>query len=203
EANAGGLLAEDIQAHERTNYPVTLIVLPGKALELRLLHDRSRLDDAAATRLLDHLRTILERLPGSATRTLSTLAALPAAETALLASWNATAAHLGAPACVHELIEAQARRTPDALAGVSETATPSAAALDGGATRLAYRLRQAGAGPGLPVGLLMERPPELVAGVLAILRGGGVSLPLDPALPADRLAFMLADARPCVVLAQP
>ena len=68
------------------------------------------------------------------------------------------------------------------------------------ANRLAYHLRTLGVGPEVPVGLCMERSPELVVGLLGILKAGGVFLPLDPALPAERLAFMLEDARARVVL---
>ena len=70
------------------------------------------------------------------------------------------------------------------------------------ANQLAHYLREQGVGPESVVGMCVERSVEMVVGVLAMLKAGGAYVPLDPAYPAERLAYMLADARPTVVLTQ-
>ena len=122
------------------------------------------------------------------------LTILAAAERAhLLEGWNDTAR----PVCgasLPELFAAQAARTPEAVAVVFGERRLSYAALDAHANRLAHHLRGLGVGPETVVGLCVERSPEMVIGLLGILKAGGAYLPLDPHYPAERLAFMLADA---------
>ena len=117
----------------------------------------------------------------------------PASATTLLRGWNDTG-HAIPAATLPELFAAQAARTPAATAVLFEDARLSYRELDARANRLAHHLRGCGVGPEVVVGLCLERSPEMVIGLLAILKAGGAYLPLDPAYPRERLAFMLADA---------
>ncbi|MBL1099173.1 non-ribosomal peptide synthetase [Streptomyces coffeae] len=103
---------------------------------------------------------------------------------------------------VHRLIERWARETPDADALLCGDRRLSYAELDRWAFRLASRLRRLGVGPDVPVGLHLTRSVELAVAVLAVLKSGGVCVPLDPAYPPERLALALTDSAPPVVLAQ-
>ncbi|MGW4895990.1 amino acid adenylation domain-containing protein [Kitasatospora sp. NPDC004240] len=96
--------------------------------------------------------------------------------------------------CLHELFTAQAVRTPDAVALTSGDLSLTYAELDERANRIAHHLIALGAGPDRVIGLSLERGPDLVPALLGILKSGAAYLPLDPANPADRLAYMLADA---------
>ncbi|MBW8879249.1 MAG: amino acid adenylation domain-containing protein, partial [Acidobacteria bacterium] len=127
---------------------------------------------------------------------------LTATDRRQLLEWNETGAAYPQTACLHELIEAQAERTPDQTAVVCEGEALSYRELCGAADRLAQRLRGAGVGVDGVVGVLSERSLEMVVGLLAVLKAGGTYLPLDPDYPAERLAFMLADSKTPVVLAQ-
>jgi non-ribosomal peptide synthetase component F len=101
---------------------------------------------------------------------------------------------LSADNCIHALFEAQVERTPDAVAVVFEGEQLTYAELNARANRLAHHLRGRGVGPEVAVGVCLEWRPELVAALLATLKAGGVYVPLDPALPAERLAYMAEDA---------
>ncbi len=108
----------------------------------------------------------------------------------------------GPSPCLHHLFERQARRTPDAVALVCEDRGLAYRELDRQANRLARRLRGVGVGPGSLVGLCADRSPELVVAILGILKAGGAYVPLDPDYPRERLAVMLEDARPAVLVRQ-
>lgn len=119
-----------------------------------------------------------------------------------LAAWNATDRPFPQDRCVHELVGAQAARTPEGTAVVAGGQALCYGALNRRANRLAHYLRALGVGPEVLVGVCLERSVELVIGLLAILKAGGAYVPLDPDYPAGRLLFMLEDARAPVLLTQ-
>src|SRR5437660_12025062 len=102
--------------------------------------------------------------------------------------------------CLHDLIEAQARRTPDQVAVVFEHERMTYGELNRRADRLAHHLRGRGVGPDAIVGLFIERSVDMVVGILGILRAGAAYLPIDTGYPQERVAFMLADGGVAVVL---
>jgi amino acid adenylation domain-containing protein len=161
---------------------------------------RTELFDAPAiARLLAHWRRLLEGAIDDPGRRLSELPLLSLEErTRQLIEWNATTAAYPSERCIHTLFEAQAANSPDALELGAQRL--SYRALDQRANAIARQLRRAGVGPDVLVGLCLERSFELVAAIFGILKAGGAFVPLDPSYPADRLAFMLADARAPVVL---
>ncbi|MFF8395393.1 amino acid adenylation domain-containing protein, partial [Streptomyces sp. NPDC016172] len=113
---------------------------------------------------------------------------------------------LRAPAAdqgVAELFEEQVARTPRATAVIGEHITLTYAQLNGEANRLAHRLIAHGAGPEDVVAVVMERSAELLVTLLGVLKAGAAFLPVEPHLPAQRVAFMLADARPACVVTRP
>jgi myxalamid-type nonribosomal peptide synthetase MxaA len=107
--------------------------------------------------------------------------------------WNRTDRDYASDRCFHELVEAQARRTPDAVAVVADDATLSYAELVRQADGLASLLRARGVGPGSLVGLGASRSSRLLVAMVGILKAGGAYVPLDPGYPEDRLRFMLSD----------
>uniref|UniRef100_UPI0029167AF9 non-ribosomal peptide synthetase n=1 Tax=Bradyrhizobium sp. SZCCHNRI1003 TaxID=3057275 RepID=UPI0029167AF9 len=120
----------------------------------------------------------------------------------LIVDWNDTAASYPQDVCLHELFAAHAERRPDAAAAIWEDDELCYGELDRCANQLAHHLRGLGVGPDVIVGLCVERSLDMVVGVLGILKAGGAYLPLDPRYPAERLAYMLDDAKVEVLLTQ-
>jgi amino acid adenylation domain-containing protein len=153
-------------------------------------------------RLSDHLLTLLASAAEDPSRRISALAMLsPAERMQLLTEWNQTAVERR-DTTGHELIEAQARRTPDLVAVEGTTGRLTYKELDERANQLAHHLRHAGVGPEVRVGILMERSLDMIVGVLGTLKAGGGFLPLDPDAPSERLRFIVQDARAALVLTQ-
>jgi len=117
-----------------------------------------------------------------------------------LIEWNATERNYAAPNSLAARFTAQAKATPEVAALVCDGDRLSYAELNRRANRLAHVLRTRGAGPDVRIGLHAERSAALVVGLLGILKAGAAYLPLDPSLPAERLAGMVDDAAPELVL---
>jgi arthrofactin-type cyclic lipopeptide synthetase C len=118
----------------------------------------------------------------------------------VLALGNDTHRPYSSEDCLHSLIERNAERSPGSIAVIHGRATLTYAELNQQANRLAHHLRGLGVGPDVPVAIAMERGLALVVGLLAILKAGGAYVPLDAGYPAARLAIMLEDSNPAVVL---
>jgi amino acid adenylation domain-containing protein len=162
----------------------------------------SLFDEGRITRLLGHLEVLLHGAVANPAARLSELPLLTEAEfRAELHDWNDTAAPVP-PVCVHEGFEAQAARTPDAVAAEHEGERVSYAELNRQANQVARRLRGLGVGPEALAGVCMRAGPRRLAALLGILKAGGGYVPLDPALPAERLAFMINDTAMTVILTE-
>jgi len=195
----GALRVRDGQYRYRTNYPVSVMVVPGADLTVYCGYDRDRVDDAAVGRLLGHLRTVLEAVVANPDLAVWEVPLLTAAEAyPLVVRWNDTAASYPRTARAADLVAGE----PDAVAIVYGRQRLTYRELDERTNRLAHHLRGLGVGPDVRVGLCVDRGLDLVVGVLGILKAGGAYLPLDPDYPAERLAHMLADARVPVLLTQ-
>jgi amino acid adenylation domain-containing protein/non-ribosomal peptide synthase protein (TIGR01720 family) len=157
-------------------------------------------DASTIDRLIGHLLTLLAGAAADPDTSLRRLPILSGAEREqILVTWNATAvAH--PPGLLHELVEAQADRTPGAVAVAFEGARLTYRELDERANRIANRLVHLGVGPDSLVGVCLDRCLDLPAALLGVLKAGGAYLPIDPSYPKDRVALMLEDAAAPVVL---
>src|SRR5205085_621201 len=119
----------------------------------------------------------------------------PAESERLLVAWNATTGEFSRNCCIHDLFEAQARRSPDAVAVSDERQQLSYRQLNERAERLANHLRQIGVGPESRVAIYAPRSVNMIVGLLGVLKAGGAYVPIDLELPRERLAFIVADAQ--------
>ncbi|HYW06774.1 MAG TPA: amino acid adenylation domain-containing protein, partial [Longimicrobium sp.] len=158
---------------------------------------------ATVERYAGYLVRVLEQMVADDAQPVARLALLPDDERRrMVTEWNATEEAFPRDVCLHELVQARAARTPDAVALVYEGEALTYREVNERANQLAHHLRGLGVGPDRRVGLCLERGAEMVIAVLGVMKAGGAYVPLDPAYPADRLRFMLADSAPEVLLTQ-
>ncbi len=204
-ATAGGIvfeLARRACTLERLDLRLEAVRGAGDTLELTLHSGRGRYDPADLDRLAGQLATLAVAALEAPESPIGDLPLLTAAErVALLEERNATVAPIPA-AAAHELFEAQAARTPEALALVVGDRALNYAELDTLAERVASALTANGVGPGSRVGLLVERSPEMAAAVLGVWKSGCSYVALDPDAPDARLIHQAEDAGLALVLAE-
>ena len=163
---------------------------------LRADYDADLFESATVGRILRHYLTLLESFVADPDLRIDDAPLLSAAERhQLLVEWNDTKTDYPDDQCIQALFEAQADKTPDAVAVVFEHRRLTYRELNSKANRLARRLQDLGIGPSMAVGICLERSIEFVVGLLAILKSGGAYLPLDPSYPDERLRFMTEDAQ--------
>ncbi|MEU4745978.1 amino acid adenylation domain-containing protein, partial [Actinosynnema sp. NPDC023658] len=186
-----------VAARDTTHYPLSLIAVPGPVLRFRLDH---RVGAVTADRLAERFLRVLDAVVAEPDSLVGRFAALSPAERELvLHGWNDTA-HPVADTTLPALFEAQAHRTPDAIAVVFEGHTLTYAELNARANQLARLLIDRGAGPERLVAVAAPRSLELVVALYAAHKAGAAYLPIDPGYPAERIALLLGDAGPAVLL---
>ena len=186
--------------HDATHYPLSLIVLPGARLRLRLSYRPDLFDQATAEQVSARLVRVLEQLaadPGLPLRQVTVLSDSERQE--LLQGRNATAVPVPDDT-VAGLFATQAARVPDAVAVIDGDAVLSYRFLAGAAARLGSYLAGLGAGPETVVAVAVPRSARMITAVLGVLYSGAAYLPVDPGYPAERIGFMLADGAPVLVV---
>ncbi len=200
-----GLTLSPVEADSETaHFDLTMQIDDTEhGLTATLIYNTDLFQAATIARMLGNFRTLVAAASADPEQRLSDLPLLSEAERRqLLVEWNGSTTDFPNDLCVHQLFEAQAERTPDAVAVMFETARLTYGELNHRANQLAHRLRALGVGPEAPVAICLNRSPEMIVGLLGILKAGGAFVPLDPASPRERLAFILNDARVPVLLTQ-
>ncbi len=186
---------------ERAEYDLTLLLREIKGrLKGFLEFDASLFDVTTGQRMLRHFEVLLRAFVADPARRLSEIPLLTGEERHQLLVEGSDTRVERADACLHELFEQQAHKTPDAAAVIWEGKVLTYAELDRRAERLAAHLRGLGAGPERLVGLCLERSAETYVGLLGILKSGAAYLPLDLDLPRERMALYLEDSGTSLVV---
>jgi amino acid adenylation domain-containing protein len=169
----------------------------------RFVYSTDLFDASTMERMAGHFETMLEAIVADPEQRLSRLPMLTAAEKQQLTDWNQTDAEFPRELCMHELVDAQAARTPSAIAVEHGDQRLTYRELEQRANQLAHFLKKRGVGPESRVGICLRRSLELPVALLGVLKAGGACVPLDPAYPKERLAYMLEDSQTSLVLTQP
>ncbi len=197
------LFSESLAANDVGNLSLIVTVVWGTELQLTAHYRTQYCSPESAGRLLTQFATSLCSVPAYASRPLHEIPLLSSAERRqLLCDWNDTKTDYPQELCLHELIEQQARETPNAIAVSFEGATFTYSELDSRANQLAQHLQTLGVGQETRVGIFGERALEIVVGFLAVLKAGGAYVPIDAEDPTERIAFVLEDADISVLLTQ-
>jgi amino acid adenylation domain-containing protein len=158
---------------------------------------------ATIDRIATHFQTLLESIVANPQQSIRKLPLLtPAERQQLLVDWNDTRAAYPQNQCVHQLFEAQAIKTPAAIAVEFTTDQLTYAELNFRANQLAHHLRSLGVDQDSLVGICVERSVEMIVGLLGILKAGGAYVPIDPNYPEARLSYLLDDSQVNILLTQ-
>jgi amino acid adenylation domain-containing protein len=176
----------------------------GQELHNKVEYNTDLFDRTTITLFLQRWLLLLETIVSLPQQRLHDFSLLTEAESRqILDGWNATQVAPTSNLCLHELVTAQANRTPSAIAAIENDHHLTYGELNERANQLAYHLRSLGVRRDVPVGICMDRSLKMLIGILGILKAGGAYVPLDPGYPRDHLAFMLTQAAAPVLLLQP
>ncbi|MFI5776140.1 non-ribosomal peptide synthase/polyketide synthase [Nocardia sp. NPDC051570] len=199
-ATTSGIAIADLRPEAPTHYPLTVVAGASPHLQLRLEYRTDAFDRSAVEAMAGRLVRILRQVAADPTVPVGSIDILGGDERELvLRRWNDTAVVVPDTTVVG-LFEAQVAATPDGVAVICGDTESAYRELDSRADALARVLVSRGVGPDCVVAVALPRSVELIVALLAVLKAGGGYLPIDPAYPSDRLAFILADAAPVVVV---
>ncbi|MGH7592966.1 MAG: amino acid adenylation domain-containing protein [Gemmatimonadales bacterium] len=191
---------------DTTKFDLTLMLntSPVGGLRAVIEYNTDLYDASTIDRMLEQYRVLLASIVNDPRQSVDAANMLPTGERQqVTAEWNRTDLSYPATARIHDCIRGQTARTPDAVALESGSRSMTFRQLDEASNRVAFRLREAGVKPGVGVGVCIERSPELVVALLAVLKAGGHYVPLAADYPAERLEFMCNDADLSVLLVTP
>jgi amino acid adenylation domain-containing protein len=205
QSNLNTLLLEPfIMPHEEGQFDLTLdAVEVAGTLWCALKYNTDLYEKSTVARMAGHYQTLFEGILTNPQAKLSDLPLLSESERhQLLVEWNNTQVDYPADLCVHQIFEQQVARTPNAIAVQFEDQNLTYDQLNRRANQLAHHLRSLGIEPDQKVGIYVERSLDMMVGLYAIHKAGAAYVPLDPAYPADRIAFMLEDSQVAALVTQ-
>lgn len=194
-----------IEGHQRGSaFDIDLaIIKTGGEFNFCWQYNTDLFNISTVERIAGNYQTLLESILINPQQPISQLPLLTEIEQyQLLVDWNNTKKEYPLDKCIHQLFEEQVIKTPDAIAVELEGEKLTYQELNQRANQLANYLQKLGVNPEVLVGICVERSLLMVVGLLGILKAGGAYFPLDPAYPAERLAYMLDDSQAQILLTQ-
>jgi amino acid adenylation domain-containing protein len=174
-----------------------------RGLKVKLEYRTDLFQKETIERLLEHYQTLLRSIVAHPDQSISRLSIMPAEERQqVLTAWNETASTTPVDGCIHQLFEEQSARTPNGIAIQFQERKLTYSELNSRANQVAHHLLRLGVKPDSRVGICVHRSPEMMVGLLGIMKAGAAYVPLDPTYPRDRLEFMLQDGGAAVLITQ-
>lgn len=176
---------------------------PSEGLSGFVAYSTELFEPATIARMIDHFQTLLTGIVANPDQAIADLPILsPSEQQQLLVTWNQTETKYDPNACIHELFEAQAAKTPDAIAVVFQDQQLTYREVNHRVNQLAHHLQQKEISAETLVGICLDRSIEMIIAILAAWKAGGAYVPLDPGYPRDRLRFMVQDAEISLFITQ-
>ncbi|HEU4452819.1 MAG TPA: amino acid adenylation domain-containing protein, partial [Longimicrobium sp.] len=194
----GGVRREGVVA--RVDLTMTLGDLPDGRMAGLLEYAADLFDEETAARLVNQFATLLDAAARAPETAVSAIRMTDEAELAALAAWNDTPRDFGPAEGIHAAVSRAAARSPETVALAWDEGRMTYAEMEAAINRLARHLGSLGVAPGARVGVALERGPDLVVSLLAVMKAGAAYVPLDPGYPAERLAYMVEDSGASVVI---
>jgi amino acid adenylation domain-containing protein len=205
------LILDDLDQEilKTAGHPLVVFIKSKPEVSLQVQYDGNLFCNTVMSNLLGHLQNLLAEMLANPSAKLAEIPILGTIErTQLLSAWNSTKAEYPSNKTIHQIFEEQVDKTPDKIAVILPSLELSIDSrlsyhdLNSRANILACELRQLGVCTDTLVAICLERSLETIIAILGILKAGGVYVPLDPAYPQERLAFMLEDTQAPVLLTQ-
>ena len=196
-AKFGNLTVSDLQGYDTTHYPIAIAVLPGEKIGFHFKYDLNRIDHSGANLIIRAFEYLISITPTYGSKPIAEIPFInPTEKFDILKRSSGTEVQIDEyPLTLVDLFVSQAEKTPQAEALKFEDTSISYAELEAQSSQLARYLIQLGCGPDQLIAILLERSPQVIIAMLAVLKTGAAYLPLDPTLPAERLTYMLEDSR--------
>ncbi|MCP3738293.1 amino acid adenylation domain-containing protein [Rossellomorea sp. BNER] len=197
------LRIREVNCLEQTNYPLTIAVMPGRSIEVKLTYDAPMFEQSFIKNIEKHMKQVAKTVLVQPETLLNQIDILGDDEKhQLLVTLNSTNADYPKDKTIHKWFEEQVIKTPHNIAVVCNEEHLTYQELNEQANRLAHVLHQKGTKADDRVGLMMERSFEMIVGILAILKAGGAYVPIDPEYPIERIRYMVEDSGTNLVLTQ-
>jgi len=185
---------------EKTEYALTLAVLPGEQLSFIVSYCENKFDKASIVQLVNHLQNFLYLVINDPDKKVGEISPLSREESQLFIEWNNTEKKFPDNKCLHQLFELQVEKTPNEIAVIFNDECLSYSELNKKSNQLANLLRQFGVDAEIPVAISIERSLDLIISVLGVLKAGGGYVPLDIDYPSERLHYILSDSHAPVLI---
>jgi len=190
-----------VEAFQQTNFPLTLICIPGKELVLRFSYDSYLFENETIDRMLQHIHSLLSAVAEDPNVLVGELPIITIDEvTQVTTQWNQTSTEFLDEQTIIGLFEQQVAKSENDLAVRFANEDTSYTELNALANKLANYLVKEGVSANQPVAICFDRSREMIVGILAIMKVGGAYLPIDPSYPEDRIAYMIEDSSAAVVI---
>ncbi|MEW6234626.1 MAG: amino acid adenylation domain-containing protein [Candidatus Omnitrophota bacterium] len=204
ESFSGDFVVEEIEAYDRTHYDFNLIIVPGETIQVKFQYNSAVFPAEQIERMAEHFLTLTRHAlknPNAAVETIDILSQSERRQ--VLYDFQGVEMVSPCRQTVIDLFQEQAAKTPDAAAVIYGEAQWTYRQLNEKANRIAHHLRHAqGVQPNDRIGLLVDRSPWALAGILGVLKSGAAYAPIDPGLPPERIAYILQDSRCAAILSE-
>ncbi|HSU49336.1 MAG TPA: amino acid adenylation domain-containing protein, partial [Segetibacter sp.] len=200
-ANSWSLRFDSVEMHEHTNYPLTVLVNSSDDIHIQFSYNSQLLSDFYVNEIKKHFKNVLLQFVNSSVKSVDEVSLLTKEEKdELIGGFNNTQISYPENKTIVTLIEEQVQKTPEAVAALFQDKEITYKEINERANQLAHYLRFAGVSSETLVPICIERGIDMVVGILGILKAGGTYVPIDPAYPKDRIAFMLEDTAASIIV---